>query len=90
MRNICFLFSLSNHVGVCIGRKYLILSHKFCSFSILLFFVEEAARVIYGHRLAAVYKKETWKENNEIQLLALIAKQPGNQQICGKKGRKVL
>ena len=25
------------------------------------------------------------EENNEIQLLALIAKQPGNQQISGKK-----
>ena len=30
------------------------------------------------------------EENNEIQLLALIAKQPGNQQISGKKqGRGV-
>ena len=25
------------------------------------------------------------EENNEIQLLALIAKQPGNQQISGEK-----
>ena len=55
-------------------------------FYFVIFVEEGGKRVIYGHRLAAVYKKETWEENNEIQLLALMAKQPGNQQI--RKGER--